>query len=78
MIIQEPLDHLLTCVHQVLLLAKPRERHVADSIVGMSDGDTTPDILRPAGEASQETTPDQVRQHTGSADRHASVECCLH
>jgi len=59
-VVHEPVDLLLTCVRQVLLLAKPRDRHLADSIVGMTDGDTTPSILRGAAGASQEVNPDQV------------------
>lgn len=59
-IVLEPVDLLLTCVRQVLVLAQPRDRQVPDSIVGMADGDTTPSILRPAAEASQEASPDQV------------------
>lgn len=56
----EPLDLLLTCVRQVLLLAKPRDKQIPDSIVGPMDGDTTPSILRPAAEASQDANPNQV------------------
>ena len=60
-VVHEPVDLLLTCVRQVLLLAKPRDRFAADSIIGMADGDTTPSILRgPPG--SQDANPDQVRQ----------------
>ncbi len=64
-IVQEPVDLLLTCVRQVLMLAQPRDRQVPDSIVGMADGDTTPSILRPAAGASQEANPDQVSHQHG-------------
>ena len=59
-ILSEPVDLLLTCVRQVLLLAKPREKQIPDSIVGAMGGNTTPSILRPAAEASQDTNPTQV------------------
>ena len=59
-IVMEPMDLLLTCVRQVLMLAQPRDRQIPDSIVGMADGDTTPSILRPAALASQDASPDQV------------------
>lgn len=58
--VHEPIDVLLTCVRQVLLLAQPRNEHMADSIDGMVGGETTPSILRPAAEASQERNPNQV------------------
>ncbi|KAL3136619.1 hypothetical protein ABBQ38_005859 [Trebouxia sp. C0009 RCD-2024] len=60
--VHEPIDVLLTCVRQVLLLAQPRNEHMADSIDGMVGGETTPSILRPAAEASQERNPNQVLQ----------------
>lgn len=63
--VQEPVDLLLTCVRQVLMLAQPRDRQVPDSIVGMADGDTTPSILRPAAGTSQEASPDQVSHQPG-------------
>ena len=59
-VVHEPVDVLLTCVRQVLLLAKPRDKQLPDSIVGMVDGGTTPSILRPGLGASQESNPNQV------------------
>ena len=59
-IVHEPVDVLLTCVRQVLLLAKPRDKQLPDSIVGMVDGGTTPSVLRPGLGASQESNPNQV------------------
>ena len=56
------MDLLLTCLRQVLLLAKPRDKQVPDSIVGIGAGDATPSILRPAAEASQLANPNQVTQ----------------
>ncbi|KAA6422807.1 MAG: hypothetical protein FRX49_07342 [Trebouxia sp. A1-2] len=76
-IVLEPVDLLLTCVRQVLVLAQPRDRQVPDSIVGMADGDTTPSILRPAAEASQEASPDQTLQRRFSSLRHRLLSCEL-
>lgn len=82
-VVHEPVDLLLTCVRQVLLLAKPRDRFAADSIIGMADGDTTPSILRgPPG--SQDANPDQVRQSLFSGQTlwnvkwSLSMAVCLH
>lgn len=58
--VHEPVDLLLTCVRQVLLLAQPRNKQTIDSIDGRAEGGTTPSILRPAAEASQEGNPNQV------------------
>ncbi len=77
-IVQEPVDLLLTCVRQVLLLAQPRDRQVPDSIAGMADGDTTPSILRPAVGASQEASPDQVSHNLYVNVSHTSYLCTSH
>ena len=58
--VHEPIDLLLSCVRQVLLLAKPRDRQIPDSVLEMPIGDTTPSLLRAAG-ASQQHGPDQVK-----------------
>ncbi|DBA84856.1 TPA: hypothetical protein ACH3X1_005879 [Trebouxia sp. C0004] len=76
-IVQEPVDLLLTCVRQVLMLAQPRDRQVPDSIVGMADGDTTPSILRPAAGASQEASPEQTLQGHFSSLRQRLLSCEL-
>ena len=60
-VVHEPVDVLLTCVRQVLLLAKPRDKQVPGSVVGMAEGGTTPSILRPGAEASQDSNPNQVK-----------------
>ena len=59
-VVHEPVDVLLTCVRQVLLLAQPRDKHLPDTIVGVTDGGTTPSILRPGLSASQDSNPNQV------------------
>ncbi|DBB12260.1 TPA: hypothetical protein ACH3X3_006362, partial [Trebouxia sp. C0006] len=76
-IILEPMDLLLTCVRQVLMLAQPRDRQIPDSIVGMADGDTTPSILRPAALASQDASPDQTLQRHFSSLRQRLLSCEL-
>ena len=69
MTVHEPIDLLLSCVRQVLLLAHPRDRQIPDSVLEMPIGDTTPSLLRAAG-ASQQHGPVQVNLSDLDIERH--------
>ena len=54
MAVQEPLDILLTCVRQVMLLAKHRDKQLPDSVMDTTDVDTVPSVLKaPQNESEQ-------------------------
>lgn len=53
-VLQEPLDSLLSCVRQVMLLAKPWDKDVPDSIMDTTDLDTVPSVLKAPHDDSQQ------------------------
>lgn len=77
---QEPLDALLACVRQVMLLAKPSNEDPMepDSVVDPTDLDTVPSVLKASNNDSQQANQVRPAQCSSTRSQLALVVICAH
>ena len=73
MAVHEPIDTLLTCVRQVMLLAKPRDKQLPDSVMDTTDMDTVPSVLKAPHNDSEQANQVHKAQTACHAMHH---NCC--